>query len=172
MSRVEVPPLPGEDHHCPGCGFSYAALDVDGARAVIAGVPGRTRAAALAVPDPRRRLAPSRWSALEYVCHLRDVYVSSTIRLYRVRTEDRPSLEPMLNDLRTTRFRHNEMSLPAVLDELGLTVLGFLDEVDRVRPDGWTRTATRLPGEERTAMWFVRHAAHEGVHHIGDIESS
>ncbi|GAA5155235.1 DinB family protein [Pseudonocardia eucalypti] len=172
MNRVEVPPLPGEDHSCSECGFSYLALDVGEARAVITAVPDRTRAAALAVPDPRRRLAPSRWSALEYVCHLRDVYISSTIRLYRVRTEDRPSLEPMLNDLRTARFRHNEMSLPAVLDELGLTVLGFLDEVDRVRPDGWTRTATRLPGEERTALWFVRHAAHEGVHHIRDIEAS
>lgn len=171
MNRVEVPLLPGEDHHCAECGVSYLDLGVDDARALITTVPGRTRAAALAVPDPHRRLTPSRWSVLEYVCHLRDVYVSSTIRLYRVRTEDRPSLEPMLNDLRTVRFRHNEMSLPAVLDELGLTVLGFLDEVDRVRQDGWTRTATRLPGEERTALWFVRHAAHEGVHHIGDIEA-
>jgi hypothetical protein len=87
-----------------------------------------------------------------------------------VRTEDRPQLEPMLNDLRARRFRYNERDLAPVLAELADAAAGFVDEVDRVRPGGWGRTATRLPGEERTALWLVRHAAHEGLHHVGDIE--
>jgi hypothetical protein len=107
---------------------------------------------------------------LEYVCHLRDVYGTATIRMYRVRTEDRPALEPMLNDLRAARFRYNELELDAVLDELDRTAAGFLEEAARVPADGWTRTATRLPGEERTALWLIRHAAHEGTHHIADIQ--
>jgi uncharacterized damage-inducible protein DinB len=134
-------------------------------------VPARTRAAALAVPEPavRRQPSPGTWSVLEYVCHLRDVYVSSTIRLHRTRTEDVPVLEPMLNDLRARRFRYNELDLGAVLDELTAAVAGFLDESRRVAGSDWERTATRLPGERRTARWLVRHAAHEGVHHLGDI---
>lgn len=66
----------------------------------------------------RRRRHPSEWSVTEYVCHLRDVYVASTIRLHRIRTEDRPVLEPLYNDLRATRFRYNERDLRAVIDEL------------------------------------------------------
>ncbi|MGH3358688.1 MAG: hypothetical protein ACRDO7_07775, partial [Nocardioidaceae bacterium] len=60
----------------------------------------------------------------------------------------------------------------AVLAELELTAAGFLEEVARVHADGWERTATRLPGEVRTARWLVRNAAHEGVHHAMDIETA
>ena len=106
---------------------------------------------------------------VEYVCHLRDVYASSTIRLHRVRTEDDPVLEPMLNDLRARRFRYHDRDLHAMLDELAAVVAGFLDETWRVAGRDWERTATRLPGERRTARWLVRHAAHEGMHHMRDI---
>jgi hypothetical protein len=106
---------------------------------------------------------------VEYACHLRDVYITYTIRLHRVRTEDRPVLEPMLNDLRARRFRYNERDPHPVLDELAATVRGFLDEVARMPETGWARTATRLTGEQRTARWMVRQAAHEGEHHLRDI---
>ncbi len=86
-----------------------------------------------------------------------------------MRTEDGPTLEPMLNDLRARRFRYNELDPAAVLDELARTAAGFLDEVDRMPADGWHRGATRLPQEWRTARWVVRHTAHEGVHHLADI---
>jgi Mycothiol maleylpyruvate isomerase N-terminal domain len=106
---------------------------------------------------------------LEYVCHLRDVYVTSTIRLYRVRTEDRPLLEPMFNELRAARFSYNRRDLPAVLDELADANEGLRAEVSRVHGDQWDREGTRLPGETRTARWLLRQAMHEGVHHLRDI---
>lgn len=171
MTSRTVLPLPAEDHVCGGCGFGYARTPVSDAVGSIATVPGRAREAVGAVADVRRRPQPDRWSALEYLCHLRDVYVSSTIRLYRVRTEDAPVLEPMLNDLRAARFGYNDLDPNAVGHELELDAAGFLDEVARVRDDGWERTASRLPGEVRTARWLVRNAAHEGVHHVRDIEA-
>lgn len=168
--NTALPPLPAEDHVCAECGFGYAEATAAEAETIIDSVPTRARSAALAALDPRQRPEPHIWSVLEYTCHLRDVYTASTIRLHRVRTEEAPTLEPMLNDLRTRRFRHNELDLVHVLAELRHNADGFLDEAARVRPDGWTRSATRLPGERRTALWFVRHAAHEGVHHVQDIE--
>jgi hypothetical protein len=166
-----VPPLQAEDHVCQRCGLSYPKLSIAEARERIASVPERARGAVLAIPEPTRRRQPADggWSAVEYLCHLRDVYITYTIRLHRARTEDRPALEPMFNDLRARRFRYNERDPIPVLDELAATVAGFLDEVDRVGDEQWTRTATRLPGEERTARWMVRQAAHEGEHHLGDI---
>ena len=117
----------------------------------------------------RRRPRPEVWSVTEYVCHLRDVYATYTIRLHRTRTEDRPVLEPMLNDLRARRFGYNDLDVGPILDELAATAAGFCAEIAATRPTDWDRVATRLPGETRTARWLVRQAMHEGVHHLGDI---
>ena len=117
----------------------------------------------------RVRPRPGVWSVTEYVCHMRDVYVSFTIRLHRVRTEHQPALEPMFNDLRVRRFRYNDCDLAATLDELAAAAAGFCDEVARTGEHDWNRVGTRLPGEQRTARWLVRQAMHEGVHHLDDI---
>lgn len=166
-----LPPLAAEDYTCAACGVAYAAVTIPDAVHAIRGVPERVRTRVLAVPPDLCRVRPSprTWSVLEYVCHLRDLYITSTIRLYRTRTEHRPALEPMFNDLRARRFRYNDRDIEAMLDELGATVEGFCDEVARVPDDAWDRVATRLPEETRTARWLVRQAMHEGIHHIRDI---
>lgn len=173
LHPAAVPPLPGEHHVCAPCSLTYDEVTCDLAVQEIRAVPMLLREALASVPaeDLRRRPRPDVWSVTEYVCHLRDVYAVYTIRLHRTRTEERPVLEPMLNDLRARRFRYNERALGAVLDELEANVNGFCDEVDHVEPDGWRRVATRLPGEERTAMWLVRQAMHEGRHHVRDIRA-
>ncbi|ORB71208.1 DinB family protein [Mycobacterium scrofulaceum] len=170
---VSLPPLAGEDHVCVACGMRYPDTQIDDAVGVIAGLPDAVRAAVSAIgPEARRvRSGPDVWSVAEYLCHLRDVYVSFTIRLYRVRTEHRPALEPMFNDLRPRRFRYNDCDIDATLGELAAAAAGFRDEIARVDDPDWDRTATRLPGEERTARWLVRQAMHEGVHHLGDIRT-
>lgn len=122
------------------------------------------------LPELRRiRPSPQVWSVAEYVCHLRDVHIAYTIRLHRTRIEDRPTLEPVLNDLRARRFRYNECDLAATLNELATAAAGFCEEAARTGEQDWNRVATRLPGEQRTARWLVRQAMHEGVHHLSDI---
>jgi hypothetical protein len=123
------------------------------------------------IPDARIRQRPddTTWSVLEYICHLRDVYAVYTIRLYRVRVEDSPTLEPMFNDLRAARFRYNSRDPVPILEELADNVAGLTDEVARFSDHEWQRVATRLPGEERTALWMLRQATHEGMHHLLDI---
>lgn len=166
-----VPPLAGEDHVCARCRLSYRDVDVEHAVGVIDSVPGAVRAAVAAMAPACLRVRPEKnhWSVVEYVCHLRDVYATYTIRLHRARTEERPVLEPMLNDLRARRFRYNDSDVEAVLEQLVATVAGFQDEAARTGRDGWARVVTRLPGEERTARWLVRQAMHEGIHHLDDI---
>jgi DinB superfamily len=166
-----IPPLAAEDHTCVDCGLSYPDVTVERAVEAIRALPDQVCAAVAAVPAEalRRRPAPDVWSVTEYACHLRDVFTTYTIRLHRTRTEDRPLLEPMLNDLRAARFRYNDWDLPAVLDELAATAAGFRDEIAATPPAAWDWVATRLPGETRTARWMVRQAMHEGVHHLRDI---
>ncbi|WP_448616224.1 DinB family protein [Modestobacter sp. URMC 112] len=168
--RTDLPPLAGEEHVCEPCGFAFADHDVIRAASVIAGIPARARRLVESLDDAAvRRSEDGVWSAVEYLCHLRDVHQTFTIRLHRARTEDDPALEPMLNDLRARRFGYRDAAVEPVLDELEAYVAGFLAEVARVGPDDWARPVHRLPGERRTALWLVRQAAHEGVHHLRDI---
>jgi hypothetical protein len=164
-----LPPLAGEDHACADCAMSYAATGLEDAVQALRSVPADVRAAALAVPEPYRRVRPDpvTWSVVEYACHVRDVFASFTIRLHRISSEDVPALEPMFADLRAVRFRYNDADLDAVLAELDVHVAGFLDEI--AATTDWDRTATRRPGELRTARWLVRHGLHEARHHTRDI---
>ena len=167
-----LPPLAEETYVCEECALAYSDLALADAVAEIRRVPDATRAAVDEVPEGARRLRPSArvWSVTEYVCHLRDVYAAFTIRLRRIRTEDEPAVDPMYGDLRAIRFRYADADVDAVLDELRRAVSGFCDEVADTRPEEWSRRMRRLPGEVRTASWLVRHAAHEGRHHVRDID--
>jgi uncharacterized damage-inducible protein DinB len=130
--------------------------------------------AVLGIPKEvwRERPGTGAWSVAEYLCHVRDVYFTYTIRLHRVRTEDRPALEPMFNDLRARRFRYNESDVNAVLGELEANAAGFCEEIDRTGSEHWDRLVSRLPNEERTALWLVRQAMHEAQHHLDDIHKT
>jgi hypothetical protein len=168
---VSLPSLAAEEHVCTTCPLDYAAVEVGAIADRVRAVVRELRALVSDASDGALRRHPRDgvWSPLEYLCHVRDVYVSATIRLYRVRTEDAPQVEPMFNDLRTARFRHNEADPIAVLSELDLVVAGFADELSSVRD--WDRTLTRLPGENRTARWLARQSLHEGLHHLHDIRA-
>lgn len=169
-NHEQLPPLAAEDYTCDVCGLGYAEISIDDAVGVIAGLPQAVREAVSAMSSEACRMQGRRvWSVAEYLCHLRDVYVSFTIRLHRTCSETRPALEPMFNDLRAVRFRYNDCDLHATLDELAAAVAGFCEQVARTEERDWDRVATRLPHEERTARWLVRQAMHEGIHHLGDI---
>jgi uncharacterized damage-inducible protein DinB len=168
-----LPQLAAEDHTCSACTLAYSEIPIEHAAEVIQAIPAAVRDAVFAVPEHarRRRPAPRMWSVTEYVCHMRDVYATYTIRLHRTRTEARPALEPMLNDLRARRFRYNERDIVPILDELAANAAGFCEEIASAGPQDWDRVATRRPGEQRSARWLVRQAMHEGVHHLADIRT-
>ncbi len=166
-----VPPLATEDHVCADCAMAFAETTVDDVRAIVADVPRQARGLLVAHDDEAWRAAGpgGAWSAAEYLCHVRDVFAVFTIRLHRARTEDDPPLEPMLNDLRARRFDYAHAELGPVVDQLEAHVHGFLAELARVEDADRARPVHRYPGEQRTALWLARQAAHEGRHHLADI---
>ncbi|MGH3544884.1 MAG: DinB family protein [Mycobacteriales bacterium] len=149
--QKSVPPLVSEDHYCAGCDFRYSDTSVIDCVNRLDKVPDWVRSIAMSVTDRvrRARRADQKWSITEYLCHLRDVYTVHTIRLYRVRTEHPPVLEPMLNNLRAQRFAYNTMRSEFVLDELGKAVNGFLAEIQTNTGGDWTRVrpACRVKNE-------------------------
>ena len=171
VGRHQLPPLAAEDYVCEACALVYSDITIEHAVSVIDGLPAAIREAVSVIPPQAlsQRPSPHAWSVAEYVCHLRDVFITYTIRLHRTRPEDQPALEPMLSDLRARRFRYTDCDPIAMLDELASATTGFREEVTDTKERDWDRTAARLPGEQRTARWLVRQAMHEGVHHLADI---
>lgn len=171
---ADLPPLFAEDHVCVACGLAYDSVAtegavrlVDGAVDEMADLVGRLPAGRL-----RHQRAAFEWSPLEYVCHVRDVLSTFTLRLHRGVVEDSPAIDPMYAVLRAERFRYNEASLDAVIEELGAHTRGFTDEVAVVPVEAWDRTVIRRTprrDEVRSLRWVVRQAAHEAVHHRDDI---
>jgi hypothetical protein len=151
--------------------MAFGETTPDDVRALVVEVPPQARALLAAHDDEAWRVpgADGSWSAAEYLCHVRDVYAVFTIRLHRARTEDDPPLEPMFNDLRARRFDYAHAALAPVIDQLAAHVTGFLAELDRIDDAGWSRPVHRYPGEQRSALWLARQAAHEGRHHLRDI---
>jgi hypothetical protein len=166
-----LPPLAAEDFSCAVCHVSYPEAAVEDAVSRLALYPDRARRelSGLDRDQMRRRPAANVWSGMEYLCHVRDVFVTATIRLYRSQTEETPAIEPMFNDLRAARFSYDKRDLDAVLAELADNAEGFLEEVARVSGVGWERRIRRLPGEYRTARWLVLQTWHEAEHHLRDI---
>lgn len=162
--------FPAEQHHCPVCALDYPSLTVAWAVQRIAEGPHAVASHIAGIPEHLLRRRPGTgWSIVEYACHLRDVYATYTIRLYRARTEDRPALEPMFNDLRAARFRYNESPVEPVLAQLAANGHGLREEIAALSEADLLRTVTRRPTELRSVLWLVRQAAHETVHHIDDM---
>ena len=166
-----LPAWAAEDHACGSCSLAYAQITVDDAVQALQALPEQLRAAVGSVPSrfQRQRPDPSTWSVAEYACHIRDVLISTTIRLHRGRTENAPAVDPMFNDLRADLFGYNQANLTAVLDETAAATAGLCAEISRMNGPDWDRVVLRQPGEQRTTRWLVRQAAHEGLHHLADI---
>lgn len=164
-----LPPLAEEDFACPVCRFAFPDCEVGEVPRRLRELAAEIRTFVANAGHDRLTGTPrgTTWTAVEYLGHIRDVYQASTIRLYRTRTEDRPQLEPLYNDLRAVRFRYADADPAAVLDEIDAAVAGCGEEIAAV--EDWDRTLCRLPGEQRTARWLARAAVHEGVHHLLDL---
>jgi S-DNA-T family DNA segregation ATPase FtsK/SpoIIIE len=66
----------------------------------------------------RTRPAEGVWSALEYACHVRDVFLVQRDRLYTALVEDTPTFTPMYRDQRVTLARYNAQDPEEVAEQL------------------------------------------------------
>ncbi len=163
---------------CSECGFTYESLSP-------ADAPGALRAfgARYRIPltrglkgedlDAILRAHPldGTWSALEYACHVRDVFAVQRARLTRARVEDGFTPEPMRRDERVIEERYNEQDPVTVAGDLAANADTLAADVEALSESEWSRTMTYVYPEpaERTLTWVVQHTVHEGEHHLLDV---
>ena len=155
---------------CPDCGFDAAAMDptqtgrllrdnVEAWREVLDG-----DAAAL-----RERPEPAVWSALEYACHVRDVYVLFGERLALMRAEEGPHFANWDQDQTAIESRYDLAEPSEVQDALVIAGQRLADDFDSIGDAEWERTGFRSDGAAFTVASFAKYFLHDPVHHLHDL---
>jgi S-DNA-T family DNA segregation ATPase FtsK/SpoIIIE len=170
-----------EVERCDECHFVYDALDPGAVPGAIRSLGGRfamrlsnERADPSLAQTIRARPGPGVWSALEYACHVRDVFLVQRERVYLTLVEQCPSFARMYRDERADLARYAAQAPNDVAHELKtaaeLLAWAFsgLDDAQLQRPCIYNFPEAR----ERTILWLGRHSVHEGEHHLRDVDAA
>jgi hypothetical protein len=154
---------------CAECGF-------DASKVAAADVAGLLRENAthwrslVDHPDVASRPDDSTWSALEYACHIRDVFELYDRRLGWMLTQDDPTFPNWDQDATAVEERYAEQDPAAVVAAIEAAGARLADDFDAVPADAWGRTGTRSDGARFTIETFARYLVHDPIHHVWDVE--
>lgn len=153
---------------CPDCGFDAAAVEIGRLGDLV-----RENAARwpelLSAGDAALRPTPSQWSALEYGCHVRDVFRLFDQRLRLMLDTDDPVFENWNQDVTAIDDRYDLQDPATVADEILAAAAACAANFDMVTPDDYGRTGTRSDGSRFTVESFGRYVIHDPVHHLRDV---
>lgn len=156
---------------CPECGFDSSTL----AAADVAGLI-RSNAAlwqeVLQRSERELTVRPSddRWSALEYACHVRDVFGLYEERLRLMLDQEDPTFSDWDQDAAAVEQRYNDQDPADVARDLADGAAVLADSFDGVDGAQWQRAGTRSDGSHFTVDSFARYLIHDPIHHIWDVE--
>lgn len=153
---------------CPDCGFDVSTIDVERLgnqiRANVAEWP-----ALLAHAHARLRPTGDQWSALEYACHVRDVFRIYEQRLRLMLDTDEPHFANWDQDETAIDDRYDQQDPATVAQEL--IEAGELHAAtwDSVTRDQWDRTGVRSDGARFTVWSLGAYFIHDPIHHLDDV---
>lgn len=152
---------------CPECGVDIRIFP----REEVGDMVRRNAAewpALLDHPDVRTRPSDDRWSALEYACHVRDVFRLYDERLRMMIEEDDPHYPNWDQDEASTLYPEEDPK--QVGDEILEAADYLASRLDAVEGSQWERTGNRSDGARFTVESFARYFIHDPIHHVHDVE--
>jgi hypothetical protein len=158
------------ERRCPECGFDGTAIDHD----EVAGLLRENVAEwpeLLAHPDAGRRPSDDRWSAVEYACHVRDVFRLYEYRLGLMLDEDGPHFANWDQDQTAIEERYAEQDAAEVATQLVAAGESVVEAFAAVAGGQWERTGFRSDGVAFTVDTFARYFLHDPVHHVVDVRN-
>lgn len=152
---------------CPECGLAAGQVaPTDVAGRVIADLPRWEDV--LAGPEARDRPAPDTWSATEYACHVRDVFVLFGQRVRLMLDHDDPQFANWDQD-ETALADDYASQLPS---DVGPQLVAAGHEIaaifESVPDDAWDRVGRRSNGSRFTIETLAQYFLHDVVHHLHD----
>ncbi|WP_369047188.1 DinB family protein [Sinomonas sp. P10A9] len=158
------------DHPCPECGFDPDSLTPqDVARRVEATLPRWD--AALIREDVRVRPDESTWSALEYACHVRDVFELFRRRLDLILAEDGARFADWDQDATAREKDYAGADPRTVRSELAEQGALARDAFAGVPDEAFGRRGLRSNGSEFTVVTLARYFLHDVEHHLHDVKA-
>ncbi|HUF98961.1 MAG TPA: DinB family protein [Ilumatobacter sp.] len=156
------------EQQCPDCGFDASSFD-----------PATTSSAVLdnamawleLLDDPRasQRPSPTQWSAVEYACHVRDVFTLFARRLDLMLTLDDPLFENWDQDVTAIEQDYAHADAGTVVQELHVAARDIAARFGDVTAEQWERTGRRSDGAKFTVASFAKYFMHDPVHHVHDV---
>jgi hypothetical protein len=157
------------ESRCPECGFEAAAFPREEVGAML-----RENAASwdglLEHPRVSERPSDDRWSALEYACHVRDVFRLYDRRLVMMLEQDDPSYPNWDQDEAAGEGAYGSEDPDRVAAEIREAGGALADRFDALEDEAWDRTGNRSDGASFTVESFARYFIHDPIHHVHDVK--
>ncbi|MCZ2403771.1 DinB family protein [Paenarthrobacter sp. Z7-10] len=154
---------------CPECGFEAANSTPATAASMIPELLPRWLAV-LRRPDAAEPVSDSRWSPLEYGCHVRDVFALFDQRLNLMLETDNPEFANWDQDQAAVDQGY-ALQDPAVVSvellECGSELAASFASVTESQ---WDRTGLRSNGFVFTVRTISGYFLHDIVHHLHDVD--
>lgn len=120
-------------------------------------------------PDVHGRPDPRTWSALEYACHVRDVYALARYRHDLMLTEQNPLFANWDQDTTAVADDYAGQDVQEVSSALQANAAGFAADLAAVPDESWSRPGRRSDDKAFTVESFARYVLHDPIHHLTDV---
>ena len=158
------------ERECPDCGFDTRSVEREEVGRLLRENAAEWQSILGRGSVVAERPSDDRWSALEYACHVRDVFRIFDERLRRMLTEDTPLYPNWDQDATAVEDRYAEQPPAQVADELTEAAAALADRFDGVHGEQWERPGARSDGARFTVDSFARYLVHDPIHHVHDVE--
>jgi DinB superfamily len=153
---------------CPVCGVDETRLSIDDALDTVRTLGRRSREAfaGLAPGAERVRPEPDGWSMLDVAVHVRDVLTRLSLALDDALDGHHPHFDGLVPTLRPDV---DGVETAPVLEVLDAAARRLAARAERTSMLAWDRVID-LDGDEQPARTLLQRAAHEGAHHLRDLQ--
>jgi hypothetical protein len=154
---------------CQECGFNAAGVTPSTVAETVADILPRWQAV-LRRQDTAERPNDHTWSALEYACHVRDVFSLFDQRLNLMLNDDDAHFANWDQDQAAIDRDYANADAREVSAELEAEGRQISASFAGVSEDQWQRTGTRSNGSVFTVLTFSQYFLHDVVHHLHDVD--
>ncbi|GAB3555713.1 DinB family protein [Spelaeicoccus albus] len=176
MSNFPTPPPDTKDwtwvleRPCPECGFNSPEYGSDAFASRIDGAAIFWQSLLESDgPELRERPAPTKWSPMEYACHIRDILALFDGRFDQMLTQDAPEFDDWSADDAAAAGDYAHADSHRVAEEITANAAAVSLRLRLVQDDEWELVGDRGDGVRFTIDSLARYLLHELVHHEWDV---
>jgi hypothetical protein len=154
---------------CPECSFDASTVTPSTVPGTIDSMLPRWRAV-LRRPNAAERPDDHTWSALEYACHVRDVFSLFDQRLNLMLDSDDARFDNWDQDQTAVDKDYANADTAVVSAELTAEGKQAAESFAAVREAEWGRRGLRSNGSEFTVLTLSQYFLHDVIHHLHDVD--